>query len=274
VNEPSDTAVPPTLDEPPAPQPREIKPPNNWVGVALLLAWLALAAWILAVPAGLAVFGFVLVGWILSVMAHEFAHAAVAHAAGDWTVRPKGYLSLDPRRYTDLGVSLVIPLVALAIGGIGFPGGAVYLRTDLMRSRAWRSAASLAGPAATFAVLVAIALSLRLWLAAGVDGEGAYALFAALTLLGFLQAMALILNLTPIPGLDGFNAIRPWLPAGWTVHLRRLEGLTMVLILVVVFYVPGVSQRLFDAAAWLSAHLGLELAPLRIGWRLFHFWRG
>ena len=56
---------------------------------------------------------------------------------------PVTHVSFDPRRYGDLGVSLVIPLIALAMGGIGFPGGAVYLRTDLMRSRPWRSAASL-----------------------------------------------------------------------------------------------------------------------------------
>ena len=262
-------ASPPTRE----PAPPDPKRPNNAVGVGLLLAWLALGGWILAAPSGLAVFGFVMAGWILAVMAHEFAHAAVAYAAGDRTVAAKGYLSFDPRRYGDLGVSLVIPLIALAIGGIGFPGGAVYLRTDLMRSRLWRSAASLAGPAATFIVLVAIALALRAWLAAGVETQGAFALFSALTVLGFLQAMALILNLLPIPGLDGFNAIRPWLPGAWTGGLRRLEGLTMVLILVLVFYVPGASAQLFQAAAELSTRVGLDLAPLRVGWRLFHFWQ-
>jgi Zn-dependent protease len=255
------------------PAPPQIKTPNNWVGVGLVAVFLAFAGWILAAPTGVAVFGFVLTGWILSVMAHEFAHAATAYAAGDWTVKPKGYLSFDPRRYGDLGVSLVIPLVALALGGIGFPGGAVYLQTQMMKNRAWRSAASLAGPAATFVVLLAIALSLQLWLGAGVDGAGSYALFSALTLLGFLQATALILNLLPVPGLDGFNAIRPWLPARWTANLRKLEGLTMVLMLLVIFYVPGAGARLFEAAYALSARAGLNPAVLRIGWRLFHFWQ-
>ena len=243
------------------------------MGVGLVAIFLALGGWILAAPTGVAVFGFVLAGWILAVMAHEFAHAAVAYAAGDWTVKPKGYLAFDPRRYGDLGVSLVIPLVALALGGIGFPGGAVYLQTEMMKNRAWRSAASLAGPAATLVVLLVIALGLDLWLRAGVDGAGSYALFSALTLLGFLQATALILNLLPVPGLDGFNAIRPWLPRRWTTHLRKLEGLTMVLMLVVVFYVPGVSRQLFDAAFSLCSHVGLSTAPIRIGWRLFHFWQ-
>ena len=271
-----DTAMPATpAAEPPAaePTPPQAKKPNNWVGVGLVAVFLGFAGWILAAPTGLAVFGFVLTGWVLSVMAHEFAHAAVAYAAGDWTVKPKGYLSFDPRRYGDLGVSLVIPLVALALGGIGFPGGAVYLQTQMMRNRAWRSAASLAGPAATFVVLVVIALGTRVWLNLGVTGAGGYALVSALTLLGFLQATALVLNLLPVPGLDGFNAIRPWLPGRWTAHLRKLEGLTMVAMLLVIFYVPGASQRLFDTAIAIAARLGLEPAILRVGWRLFHFWQ-
>jgi Zn-dependent protease len=264
----------PSPPEAPTPPP---KPPNNWVGVGLLVVWLGLGGVILAAPAsalgGFAVFGFVMTGWILAVMAHEFSHAAVAWLAGDKTVAAKGYLAFDPRRYGDLGVSLVIPLVALAIGGIGFPGGAVYLRTDLMRSRLWRSTASLAGPAATFLVLLVISFGLAFWSGWGVSSDGAVALFEALTVLAFLQAMALILNLLPIPGLDGFNAIRPWLPAAWTQGLRKVEGLAMIAILLVIFYLPGASRALFTAAAMLSVSLGLDVDALRGGWALFHFWQ-
>jgi Zn-dependent protease len=241
--------------------------------VALLAAWFGLGGVIIVSANGVAVFGFVMLGWILAVMAHEFSHAAVAWLGGDHTVAEKGYLAFDPRRYGDLGVSLVIPLVALAIGGIGFPGGAVYLRNDLMRGRLWRSAASLAGPAATLLVLIVLTFGLAFWLGWGVSGDGATALFEALSVLAFLQAMALILNLLPIPGLDGFNVIRPWLPAAWTLRLRKIEGLVMVAMLLAIFYVPGASRALFNAAAVLSVTLGLDFDALRGGWALFHFWR-
>jgi len=253
------------------------KPPNNWVGAGLLAAWLGLGAAIGLAPqtawTGPCVFAFVMLGWILAVMAHEFAHAATAWLGGDHTVIENGYLSFDPRRYGDLGVSLVIPLIALAMGGIGFPGGAVYLRNDLMRGRRWRSAASLAGPAATLVLLIGLTLGLDFWIGWGVDGAGALALFEALTVLAFLQAMAVILNLLPIPGLDGFNAIRPWLPAAWTQGLRKVEGLTMIGLLLVLFYLPGASRALFTAAATLSVALGLDIEALRGGWALFHFWQ-
>lgn len=256
--------------QPLAPAPAK---PNNLVGPAILLIWLGLGALLIRQPGGLVVFAFVMVGWVLAVMAHEFSHAAVAYLAGDHTVAEKGYLSFDPRRYGDLGTSLVIPLLALALGGVGFPGGAVYLRNDLMRSRAWRAAASLAGPAATLVVLLVLSFGLSFWRGWGVEGGGATALFEALTVLAFLQAMALILNLLPIPGLDGFNAIRPFLPAAWAPAIRKFEGLAMLALLALIFIVPGASGALFIAAAMLGRLVGLDLQALQDGWTAFHFWK-
>jgi Zn-dependent protease len=247
--------------------------PNPFVGPAILLVWIGLGAWLVSRPSGPAVFAFVMVGWILAVMLHEFSHAAVAWLAGDHTVAAKGYLSFDPRRYGDLGTSLVIPLLALILGGVGFPGGAVYLRQDLMRSRAWRSAASLAGPAATLLILLVLSFGLSFRTGWGVASEGQEALFEALTVIAFLQAMALILNLLPIPGLDGFGAIRPFLPAAWAPVIRKAEGLAILAILVLIFVIPGASAALFTAAAVLSHLLGLDIAALQDGWNAFHFWR-
>jgi Zn-dependent protease len=211
----------------------------------------------------------VLLGWVLSVMAHEFSHACVAYLGGDVTVVEKGYLSFDPRRYGQVGVSLVLPLLILALGGVALPGGAVYLRNDLMRGKGWRSAAALAGPAATLGILLALASALRIWEAAGAEGP----LFPALTLLAYLQAMALILNLLPIPGLDGFNAIRPFLPVAWGPQIRKAEGLAMVLLLVVIFLLPQGGAVIFGAATALGEALGLDPAAIGEGWRAFHFWR-
>jgi Zn-dependent protease len=247
--------------------------PNPFVGPTILLVWIGLGVWVVKEPSGPGVFAFVMVGWILAVMLHEFSHAAVAWLAGDHTVAAKGYLSFDPRRYGDLGTSLVIPLLALILGGVGFPGGAVYLRNDLMRSPAWRAAASLAGPLATLVVLLVMSFCLSFWTGWGVEGAGQRALFEALTVIAFLQAMALILNLLPIPGLDGFNAIRPFLPAAWAPAIRKAEGLALLAILVLIFVIPGASAALFTAAAVLSHLTGLDLQALQDGWNAFHFWR-
>ena len=240
------------------------------MGVGILAVWLGLGAGLLFArqPPHALTFAFVMVGWLLSVMAHEFSHALVGWMAGDHTVKAKGYLDFDPRRYGNLQTALVIPLLALALGGIGFPGGAVYLRIDLMRSRSWRAAAALAGPAATAAILLALALILRVWAGFGATGD----LFPALTMLAFLQATALILNLLPIPGLDGFNAIRPFLPTSLAPAMRVAERLGTLALLALIFFVPGGGALLFRAAAGLSLAVGLRPEALQYGWHAFHFW--
>jgi Zn-dependent protease len=268
------TAVPPTPTAPPAASepiaPRPPSPPNNLVGLAVLVAFIATGYGLLH---GAAVkpltFAFVMLGWTLSVMAHEFSHALTGYMAGDVTVRAKGYLAFDPRKYGDLGTSLVLPLIFLALGGIGFPGGAVYLRNDLMRGPFWRAAAALAGPMGTLLVLLGLAIVLRTWMSVGTDS----ALFPALAFLAFLQATALILNLLPIPGLDGFGAIRPFLPLGWTPSLRKYEGLAMVVLFVLLFVTPVGGGLLFGAGMRLTANLGVPLEAIQIGYSNFHFWR-
>src|SRR5699024_3250581 len=75
----------------------------------------------------LGTFGIVLLilgGWAASLTLHEFGHAFVAFRGGDREVALKGYLNMDIRRYTDPVMSLVLPLLILAIGGIHLPGGA------------------------------------------------------------------------------------------------------------------------------------------------------
>ncbi|MGH7734483.1 MAG: site-2 protease family protein, partial [Gemmatimonadales bacterium] len=222
----SDLAPAPPL----APAPR----PSNLVGAGILAVWLLLgAALLLMRPAPhVLTFAFVMVGWLLAVMVHEFCHALVAWLGGDHTIKAKGYLDFDPRRYGNWQTTLVIPLLALALGGIGFPGGAVYLRNDLMRGPLWRAAAALAGPAATAVILVALAVGLNVWSSFGAASD----LFPALSMLAFLQAMALILNLLPLPGLDGFNAIRPFLPKAWAPAILRAQMLVPMAILGVVFF--------------------------------------
>jgi Zn-dependent protease len=245
--------------------------PSNLVGAGILVLWVALGAglFFLSPAPHILTFAFVMVGWVLSVMVHEYSHALVGWLGGDYTVKAKGYLDFDPRRYGSLSTTLVIPLLALALGGIGFPGGAVYLRTDLMRSRVWRAAASLAGPAATAAILLALALILRVWANTGTEGD----LYPALAMLAFLQAMALILNLLPIPGLDGFNAILPFLPASLAPAIRRAQGFAVLAFLGLIFLVPGAGELLFGAAAALVVALGLRPEALQSGWQAFHFWR-
>ena len=213
-------------------------------------------------------FIFVMLGWILAVGVHEFGHAWVAWLGGDHTVRDKGYLTLDPRKYADLQTTLIWPLIALALGGIGFPGGAVWLREDLMRGPLWRSAASLAGPAGSFLVLVLLAVPLAIW---PTDGES-QTLAAAVAFLAFLQATAVVLNLLPVPGFDGFGVLRPFLPVRVRVAAAKIEPVAPLIVLALLLLVPGASRVLFGLALSLAQAVGLPIDLAFQGLSDFRFW--
>ncbi len=99
----------------------------------------------------------IIFSWVISLCLHEFAHALVAYCGGDTSVKEKGYLTLNPLKYTDVSTSLVIPIVFLLLGGLALPGGAVYINTNLLRNRYWQSLMSFAGPFAN--LLIAAFLS-------------------------------------------------------------------------------------------------------------------
>lgn len=250
----------------PAPANRSI----SGVALGLIAVWCASwAALGLMEPAPkVLTFVFVMCGWIVALSVHEFCHAWVADRAGDTTVEGRGYLTLNPFKYTDPFMSIVLPMVVLAIGGIGFPGGAVYLRPDLMRSRLWRSAASLAGPGGTLAVLLFLAALLAGMRALGLTGAAE----DAIALLAFLQATALIINLLPVPGFDGFGALRPFIPARVQMALLPLQQIAAMLFIAAFFYFKPLSQALYVAAELICAVLGIAPPQIFRGLHAFQFW--
>jgi Zn-dependent protease len=221
-----------------------------------------------ATSAGWVVFLFVVAGWVVSLCLHEFGHAWLAWRAGDTTMQSKGYLTLDPVRYADPLTSLILPVAILAMGGIGFPGGAVYIRQDLVAGRVNRSLVSLAGPAMTAVAMLAYAVPL-----AAAPDSLAPAFRDALALLVLLQATALLLNLLPIPGLDGFGAIEPFLPQAVLRALAPIRGFIFLGLFAVLILLPGVTRPLFAAAFAILSALGVHVDWVIDGFEAFRFWR-
>lgn len=212
-------------------------------------------------------FAIVLVGWIFSLCLHEFSHALVAYYGGDYTVREKGYLTFNPLKYTHPLFSIVLPLLFLLMGGIGLPGGAVYIERWRIRDRFWLSAMSLAGPAANLLVAIILGLILRF---GPVTASGVW---PGLSFLLVLQISAVLFNLIPLPPFDGYNAIEPFLSEPVRMQMDRFRGATIWIIFLLFWYVPLLSGFFWRTVFTISAFLGANPNLVAMGFQRFQFWR-
>ena len=115
----------------------------------------------------LAVFGFVVTGWVVSLCLHEYAHALVAYRFGDRGVAHRGYLTLNPLKYSHPLLSIALPVVVVLLGGIGLPGGAVWIDHRYIASRVKESLISASGPLTNVILAVVAAWLFARWLRRG-----------------------------------------------------------------------------------------------------------
>ena len=236
--------------------------------LVLIAAFLFCAVWMLYRPdqARYLVFPLVLTGFLIGLCLHELGHAIVAYLCGDWSVRDKGYLTLDPLRYTDPAYSIVFPILIMAIGGIGLPGGTVYINTRLLRRRLHGALVSAGGPLATALVLGLIVLALP---AARIDSV----LYGAVSFLALLELTALLFNLIPCPGLDGWGIVEPFFPERVRQVGRRMTPIGPLIVVVAVIAIPEVNNNFWNAIWDACARIGVDRGVAFFGLRLFQFWQ-
>ncbi|MCU1659706.1 MAG: Zn-dependent protease [Pseudonocardiales bacterium] len=217
------------------------------------------------------VFLMVLAAWVVSLCLHEFAHAYAAFRAGDRSVEAAGYLTLNPFKYAHPVLSIVIPLLFIVQGGIGLPGGAVYLHRHAFRSKAMQSVAAAAGPL-TNVVFGVVVLAVSHSHTSGVHGR----FWAGIAFLGFLQVTAAVLNLLPIPGLDGWAIIEPYLDPHTVQGAEKIKpwGMLGVIVLLQInrlnVWFFDVINRIYDALGGASVN-GFRLSDY--GHIFFKFWQ-
>lgn len=242
-----------------------------FLGLVVLCGASAWAVWADALPlAGIAVFLFVVSGWVVSLCLHEYAHARSALHSGDVSVRAKGYLSLNPLLYSHALLSVVLPVLFVIMGGIGLPGGAVFIERGRIPGRLRHSLISAAGPLTN--ALFAVVLTAPFWL--GWVGAGTPVAFrCALAFLAMLQVTAALLNFLPVPGLDGYGVLEPWLsPAA----RRQAEPFAPFGLLAVfaLLWIPEVNQVFWNAVDALMNPLDVTDVETYFGLEYFRFWNG
>lgn len=220
----------------------------------------------------------VLSGWVISLCLHEFGHAVTAYRFGDRDAELRGYLTLNPLRYTHPGLSLGLPLLIILMGGIGFPGGAVYLN-ERGFTRAQRTLVSLAGPAMNIVLAIILLAVIRVFapltdspFGVIITDPSTINLWTGLAMLAFLQITAAVLNLIPMPGFDGYGAIEPYLSPQTRQSAAKIAPYGFLIVFALLF-IPALNNVFFDVIFWLFELSGVPSQLAGWGWETFLFWR-
>lgn len=225
--------------------------------------------------AKIGVFLFVFSGWMITLCLHEFMHALTAYHGGDHTVKDKGYLRLDPLRYGHPLLTFVIPLVFLFLNGIPLPGGAVMIESHRLRGRLKDSLVSAAGPAVNVVAAAILLTAIKLGAppviySPTIPTHGAF--WAAITMLAYLQVASAILNLIPVPGLDGYGIIEPWLSYDLRKLGRQVMPFGLLIVFALLFSVPTTRDWFVNGSDRIMQAFNEPLGGQYWGYQMFRFW--
>jgi Zn-dependent protease len=202
---------------------------------------------------------------IFAITLHEAAHGYVAKYFGDTTAYSMGRVSLNPIRHIDPVGTVILPLVLLAVSKL-FGGGFIFgwakpvpvNFASLRRPKADMLWVAAAGPAANLVMVIFWVLMVKL---ATMPFMGAFSM--PLALMGaagvLVNAILMVLNLLPIPPLDGGRIVVSLLPHRQAYQFSRIEpyGLFIVIGLMLL--------KVLDYVLWPLVTLAIRLLSAPFG---------
>lgn len=258
-------------------RPARVKVSPVFLCIVAVAATGGVAAWTGYGNARFAVFVFVFAAYFTVLCLHEFGHAYSAHRAGDTGVEARGYLDLNPMRYMNPVLSIILPAIWLIIGALPLPGGAVLVNRGAARRRWQASLISASGPLANivFAALAMIAVSI--WAPTDFDvsfGGGAHWVFwSAVSFFAWIQVAVALLNLIPVPGLDGYGIIEPYLRYETRRALEPIRPYGILLVLLLLAAFPPVRDGFSHLINSIWSATGQPAAGPAWGQYNFQFWK-
>jgi len=179
--------------------------------------------------------------WILPVIfaitVHEVAHGWVAKKLGDNTASFMGRLTLNPVKHIDVLGTLIIPgLLLLTFTGFIF-GWAKPVPVDprnFKKPRRDMAIVALAGPVSNLLMAISWALVARLGVMIELEAVSLPLIYMGIAGISINLVLALI-NLIPIPPLDGSRIVSGILPDRWAWQYNRFERFGFIILLAMLW---------------------------------------
>ncbi len=166
-------------------------------------------------------------GLIIAIVVHEYAHARVAVAMGDFTPKATGRLTLNPMSHLD-----PVGLLMLLFCQFGWAKPVMINPLNFKNFKRGELLVALAGPAVNLITAFLALLILQIMATIGVEmTTGVKMVFSLIILYNINFA---IFNMLPIPPLDGSKVLMSFLPPKWQYKLMSMERYSFIILIFIM----------------------------------------
>lgn len=177
--------------------------------------------------------------WVLpllfAITLHEAAHGYVAYKLGDPTAKLLGRVSMNPIRHIDPVGTIAVPLVIGLVSNFAFVFGwakpVPISERNFKHPKRDAALVAMAGPSANFLMCLFWGLMMKVAITLGVAQSSAVLfLFLSAKAGIFINIILMLLNLLPIPPLDGSRLASALIPGKWDYYYQKIEPYGFLII--------------------------------------------
>jgi len=191
----------------------------------------------------------ILASFFLGIVLHDFAQAKMAEKLGDRYPKMQGRVTLNPKPHVDPVGTLIMPGLFLFLSLIGQPfrfaygyGKQMQFNPPALRNpKRDRILIALAGPAMNVLLAAVAGYGARV-----APAGGSPSLSLILTFIMSVNAFLLVINILPVPPLDGSKVLAVFLSPQAQFKMQEYGQYFLLFLVVIFIFLPGVPAAMAD----------------------------
>ena len=184
---------------------------------------------------------------LFAITLHEVGHGWVAMMLGDSTAKDMGRLSINPLKHIDPVGTVVVPLIMFFVSGFifGWAKPVPVNWNQLDNKKRDIALVALAGPFANLIMIVFWAIIAKFFIISAEQGNTIANIFSLMALAGIvINSLLMILNLFPLPPLDGSRVVYSLLPESIASQYTKIEPYGLIIL--VLLLVSGILFKIIE----------------------------